>query len=151
MTLQVLKDCTINGPFGFRIVGPGEILTLPCHQALKLVHLEPEAFRIMSPTPLIPGAAVRWLLPDDTVQGPGTVHLVDGTQPDRLVSVQLGADLCQIHERDITDIDPWPAIERKLGEAVDFANLEGQDSPQFLEIGDYLVRHFDDDPGRPGG
>lgn len=36
-------------------------------------------------------------------------------------------------------------LEDKLEEAVDLAILEGQDSPRFREIQEYLVRHFDDD------
>lgn len=142
MTLQVLKDCTINGPFGFRIVGPGEILTLPGHQAVQVVNLEPEAFRIMSPTPLIPGVVVRWLLHDDTAQGPGSVHLVDGTQPDRRVSVQTGAALRWIHERDITDIDPWPAIAAKMEEATEHVLREGIECPQVLAIHEWVHTHF---------
>ena len=145
MILQVLSDCTINGPCGFRMYGPGELLTLPAYQAVRVVNLEPEHFKIMKPTPLIPGAAVRWLLPDDTAQGPGAVQLVDGEPPNRRISVLIDGELRWIHERDITEVDPWPAIDAKLEEAVDVVILEGEESPKVLAIREWLVTHFEEE------
>ncbi len=145
MILQVLSDCTITGPFGFRLYGPGELLTLPAYLAVRVVNLEPQHFKIMKPTPLIPGVAVRWLLPDDTAQGPGAVQLVDGERPNRRISVLIDGELRWIHERDIIEVDPWPAIDAKLEEAVDHLILEGEASPKLIPIQEWLVANFDED------
>lgn len=146
MVLQVLNDVTItikDPPRAF-VLGPGEILTLPAYLAVRVVLEDPRAFRIMNPTPLIPNVAVRWLLPDDTVQGPGTMQLVDGEPPNRRISVQIGEELRWIHERDIVEIDPWPAIDAKLDEGADHLEIDGPESPRLVEIQEYLLRHFDD-------
>lgn len=145
MLLQVLSDCTINGPFGFRVYGPGELLTLPARDALKVMILEPDHFKIIKPTPLIPGVVVCWLLPDDSAQGPGVVQLINGDPPNRRLSVLIDGELRWIHERDIIAIDPWPAIDAKLEEAVDHALSEGDESPKVLEVREWLSAHFDED------
>lgn len=148
ITLQVLSDCTITGPFGFRMHGPGELLTLPVHEALKVMNLEPSHFKIMSPTPLIAGVAVRWLLPDDRVQGPGLVQLVDGDYPDRRISVLLDGELRWIHERDIVEIDPWPAIDARLEEMADYYLIDGDESPKVQDCREWLVAHFGEEDRR---
>lgn len=144
MILQVLSDCTINGPFGFRMCGPGELLTLPAHEAVKVVNLEPEHFKIVKPTPLISGVAVRWLMDDDRLQGPGIVQLVDGVHPDRTIAVQVDSDLRWICERNITEIDPWPAIDAKLDEAFESVTRDGATSSKVTEVREWLSAHFDE-------
>lgn len=145
MILQVVSDCVINGPSGCHVCGPGELLTLPVHQAMKVLCLEPEHFRIVAPTPLIPGVAVRWLLPDDTAQGPGAVQLVDGERPNRRISVLIDGELRWIHERDITEVDPWPAIDARLEEVWPFLLIDGETSPRVAEMRAWMIQHFDDD------
>lgn len=90
MLLQTLDDVTItikdDPPYAF-VLGRGETFTLPAHLALKVVLEAPKSFRIMQPTPLLPGVAVCWLSGDDSVHGPGTVQLVDGGSPNRRISV----------------------------------------------------------------
>lgn len=144
--LQVLTDCDISGlDGGYRILGVGELLTVPAHQALKMLCLAPEHFRIMKPTPLLPGVAVRWLLPDDSSLGPGIVQLLDGEPPNRQLSVLLDGELRWIHERDVFDIDVWPAIDVKLEKAVDLFLSYGEESPKFIEIQEWVLANFSEE------
>jgi hypothetical protein len=145
MILQVLSDCTLNVNGDFRLYGPGELLTLPAYLAVRVVNLEPQHFKIMKPTPLIPGVAVRWLSPDDTAQGPGAVQLADGEWLNRRILVLIDGELRWIHERDITEVDPWPAIDAKLEEAVDHLILEGEASPKLVPIQEWLIANFEED------
>ena len=145
MILQVLSDVTINGPFGFLVYGPGEIIDLPVHQAVRIVDLEPTHFKIVKPTPLLAGVEVRWLLPDDTPQGPGTVELVAGERPNRNVAVMCSGALRWVDERDLIEIDVWPLINKKQEEAVDYAICDGLESPKLREIQEWLGTHFGDE------
>ncbi|MBI5673487.1 MAG: hypothetical protein HZC50_09660 [Nitrospirae bacterium] len=142
-----MSDCEIycTDPLVTRLLGPGELIELPSHLALKVLLKEPDHFKILKPLPMLPGVAVRWLLPDDTAQGPGLVQLVDGEPPNRQISVLHEEKLCWIHERDIVEIDPWPAIDAKLDETLERAISEGEESPKVLEVREWLCTHFDED------
>jgi hypothetical protein len=144
MILQVLSDCTINGPFGFRMCGPGELLTLPVHHAVRVVSREPNHFRILKPTPLLPGVEVCWLMDDDRVQGPGRVELIDGNKPNCRVAVLYEGALCWIHERNVFDINPWPLLDAKLEEQLALFFHEGPESPKLLDITEWVLTHFDE-------
>lgn len=117
-------------------------MKLPLDCALRLLCGEPRCFNIVSPTPLLPGAAVRWRLPGGRVQGPGFVQLIDGVHPDRQISVLLRDDLRWIHERDILEIDPWPAIDTKLDEFVPYILADGGESAKAQELNEWLATHF---------
>ena len=147
MVLQALSDCVINihDPLVTRLLGPGEIIELPAPLALKLLQYEPDHFKILKPLPMLPGVAVRWLLPDDTAQGPGMVQLVAGESPYRQIAVLHEEKLWWIHERDIVEIDPRPAIHSKLDEALARVISEGEESPKVLEVREWLCAHFDED------
>lgn len=147
MLLQALSDCVINihDPLVTRLLGPGELIELPAHLAMKLLQYEPDHFKILKPLPLLPGVAVRWLLPDDTAQGPGMVQLVDGEPPNRQIAVLHEEKLWWIHERDIVEIDPLPAIHSKLDEALERVISEGEESPKVMEVREWLCTHFDED------
>ncbi|MDR4470103.1 MAG: hypothetical protein MRJ68_17680 [Nitrospira sp.] len=145
MILQVLSDVTINGPFGFLMYGPGELIDLPVHQAVRIVDLEPTHFKIVKPIPLLAGVEVRWLLSNDRPQGPGIVELVAGERPNRNVAVMCSGALRWVEERDLIEIDVWPLINKKQEEAVDYAIRDGLDSPRLREIQEWLMTHFGDD------
>jgi hypothetical protein len=146
MILQCFSDATLITESGTRLYGPGELVTLPIHEAVKVMNLASDHFKIVKPTPLLPGVTVCWILPDDRVQGPGiVVQLVDGSPPDRRLSVLIDGALCWIKEQVIVDINPWPAIDAKLEEACDHAISEGEESPKVLEVREWLCTHFDED------
>lgn len=147
MLLQALSDCTITirDPASYYVLGQGELLTLPSYLAIQVLFEKPDHFKILKPTPLIPGVAVRWLLSDDRVQGPGLVQLVDGLAPDRTIAVQIEGELRWIHERDLIEIDPWPAIDERLDGIVEHFVIDGEESPQVLKVQEWLFTHFDDD------
>lgn len=85
---------------------------------------------------------------DDTAQGPGIVQLVDGERPNRRISVLIEGELRWIHGWDITEIDPWPAIDGKLEEAVDHVIQEGEESRKLRAIQEWLHANFDEDGDR---
>lgn len=144
MILQALSDCTIKDPSSYYVLGHGELLTLPVHLSIQILLAAPDHFKIVKPTPLIPGVAVRWLLSDDREQGPGIVQLVDGVHPDRRTSVLVAGDLRWIHERDIIEIDPWPAIDERLDGIMEHFVIDGKESPKVIEVAEWLHTHFDE-------
>lgn len=144
MRLQCFSDCTLIDSSGTRLIGPGEIVSLPIEDAVKVMNLVSTHFKILSPTPLLPGVAVCWTL-NDQVQGPGIVLQVEGLEPVRVLSVETDGQLHRIAEPSVIDIDPWPAIDAKLEEAVDHVIRDGEDSPKVIEIREWLSTHFDDD------
>lgn len=145
MILQALSDCTLIDSSGTRLYGPGELVTLPMHDALKVMNLAQAHFKIIKPTPVIPGVAVCWILQTDRVQGPGIVQLVAGTPLTRLIAVLKEGELLWISEQSVIDIDPWPAIDAKLEEAVDHAIRDGEESPKVTAVREWLCTHFDED------
>jgi hypothetical protein len=144
MTLQALSDITLVSESGVRLYGPGELVTLPIHEAMKTMLAAAKHFKIVKPTPLISGVTVRWLSDDDCVRGPGVVSMVDGSHPDRRVAVQMEGELRWIRERDLVEIDPWPAIDAKLEDAWPYLAIEGEESPKVIEVRDWMLAHFDD-------
>lgn len=146
MIIQALNDCTITikDPAGYYVLGIGELLTLPLHLAIQVLLGAPDHFKVVKPTPLIPGVAVCWLLPDDRRQGPGIVQLVDGVHPDRTVAVQVESGLRWIHERDIISVDPWPVIDERLDGIVEHFLIDGEENPKVIEVQEWLFTHFDD-------
>lgn len=91
------------------------------------------------------GVAVRWLLPDDTAQGPGIVQLVDGTHPTRRIAVLLHEALRWIQEGDVLDVDSWPAIDEKIAEMCDCLLTEGMASRRIAEVREWILTHFGED------
>ncbi len=70
---------------------------------------------------------------------------MDALRSARTVAVQVNGALSWVYERDIVEIDPWPVIDAKLEEAVDYAIREGEDSPKVLEIREWLNTYFEED------
>ncbi|MDF0674236.1 MAG: hypothetical protein P0120_07815 [Nitrospira sp.] len=145
MVLQCFSDCTLIAESGTRLIGPGELVMLPAREALRVMELARAHFKIVKPTPLLPGVVVCWASPDGCVKGPGIVQLVDGHLPDRRISVLNETGLRWICEEAVVDIDPWPAIDAKLEEAVDYVLLEGYESPKFIAVCDWIRTHFNED------
>lgn len=144
MVLQCFSDATLITSSGTSLYGPGELVTLPTHEAVKVMNLASDHFKIVKPTPLMPGVAVCWSLPNDRVQGPAIVQLVDGASPNRRISVLIKEEdeLRWIREQDILDINPWPAIDAKLEEAADLMLCQGEESPKFIEIQEWVLANF---------
>lgn len=143
MRLQCFSDCTLIDSTGTRLIGPGEVISLPMHDAVKVMCLAHERFKILSPTPLLPGVAVCWSL-EDRVQGPGIVMLVEGSAPARMLLVEHDGQLHRIAEQSVGDIDPWPAIDGKLEEQLQFILSEGLESEKVKEITEWVCTHFDE-------
>lgn len=145
MVIQALSDTTLIDSSGTRLFGVGEKLILPTRDAVKVMLQAPAHFKILEPTPIIPGVALCWSLPDDRVQGPGTVQLVKGCRPHRVITVLHEGALLWIAEQSIIDIDPWPAIDAKLENAWPYLFIDGEESPKFIEVREWLFAHFDED------
>lgn len=145
MVLQCFSDVTLVTKSGTSLHGPGERLELSLHEAVKVMLYAPQHFKIVAPLPLLPGVVVCWSLPDGRVVGPGTVLTVEGQPPHRMVFVTNHAALCSVKEADLVDVDPWPAIDARLEEAVDHAIVEGKESPRLREVREWIATHFDED------
>ena len=144
MVLQCFSDVTLIRESGTSLHGLGETLDLSLHEAVKVMNEAARHFKIVSPVPLLPGVAVCWSLPDGRMEGPGTVLTVDGQAPHRMLCVTNDETICSVEEADLVDIDPWPAIDARLEEAVDHAILEGEESPRLRKVREWLATHFDE-------
>lgn len=146
MLLLCFSDVTLITESGTSLIGPGETVNLPAPDALKVMGEASAHFKILAPTPLLPGVAVCWSLSDDRVQGPGIVaQIVGDSSPDRRLSVSIDEAQYWIAERDIVDINPWPAIDAKLEDAWPYLLVDGDESPKVQEVRAWLATHFDDD------
>lgn len=145
MVLQAFSDVTFTDENGTRLFGPGEILTLPMPDALKAMNLAHEHFKILSPTPIVLGAAVCWSSQRDCVRGPAIVQLIEGCVPNRRIAVEVEGEIFWIAEESVTDVDPWPAIDARLEAMVEYMLIDGDESPKIQEVREWLVTHFDDD------
>ncbi len=145
MILQSFCDCTLRDESGTRLIGPGELVTLPTETALKVMIDAPEHFKIIKPTPLLGGVAVCWALSDGRMHGPGIVQEVEGNSPNRRIAVVSDTGILWIDERNVIDINPWPAIDAKLEESVDHVIAYGEEAPKVLEVREWIYTHFDED------
>lgn len=146
MVLQAFSDVTFIDETGTRLLGPGEIVNLPLHDAIMTMTLAHKHFKILSPTPLLVGVAVCWRLHDERVRGPAIVRLIEGNPPNRIVAVQADRELLWISEQSVIDSNPWPLIDATLVELYDAELLRGGlESPQIREVMEWLVRHFGED------
>ncbi|MBL8073698.1 MAG: hypothetical protein JNL29_04970 [Nitrospira sp.] len=145
MVLQAFSDVTFIDETGTRLLGPGEIVNLPLHDAIMTMTLAREHFKILSPTPILLGVTVCWSLHDNRVRGPAIVQMIEGSHPNRQLALEAEGELLWISEHSVIDCDPWPLIDATLVELHGVSFREGWESPKILEVLKWIATHFDAD------
>lgn len=144
MVIQCFSDCIWRNESGTRLIGPGEVVTLPIEEVLLAMLDGEKHFKILQPTPLLVGVAICWSLSDGHVRGPAIAQLIEGTSPNRVIAVLDDGELATIHEQSVIDCDPWPAIFSKLKEAYPYWLNNGPESPVVRSMREWIYQHFDD-------